>query len=238
MKRTLNKREKVQISLLAVSVLIMVLGFLFLANAMQENPEDGFFTAFCAIDNILGKYIIVIITMACGIMLFSNVGITFENKKLRDGLTIGITTLSTILTLPLVYVLIAILPYAANPVPFEELNAIDQLMRMDLIYEGFTAWFGTGAGVWVVMVFMMLLSLVFILFPLLTGVLAVRYEKTLGIKKKGFGIIELPVVVRLRAEAEAAANAESEEESDGEQEEVVAEAEPVSEEEVETKEEN
>ena len=136
MNRPLGKKEKVQIGLLALACVIIVLGILFLVNAMQENPEDGFFPAFCEIGNILGKYIIVIVTMACGIMLFSNVGITFEDRKLRNGLTIGITTFSTVLTVPLVYVFIAILPYAGNPVPFEQLNALDAIMRMDLIYQG------------------------------------------------------------------------------------------------------
>ena len=54
---------------------------------MQEDPADGFFPAFCELDNILAKYIIVILTMACGIMLFSNVAITIEQKKLRNGLS-------------------------------------------------------------------------------------------------------------------------------------------------------
>lgn len=210
MKRQLKKNEKVQIGLLTLSCLIIVLGILFLVNAMQENPADGFFPAFCELDNILAKYIIVILTMACGIMLFSNVGITVEDKKLRDGLTIGITTFSTILTVPLVYVFVSILPYAANPLPFEELNAVDALMRTDRIYEGFVAWFGDGAFMWGVLAVMLVLSLVFITFPLLTGILAVKNEQTLGFKKKGFpfGVITLPVVERMRAEAEAQAQPE------------------------------
>ena len=156
-------------------------------------------------DNILAKYIIVILTMACGIMLFSNVAITVEDRKLRNGLTIGITAFSTVLTVPLVYVFIAIMPYAANPVPFEELNAVDALMRTDRIYEGFVAWFGDGGLMWAVLAVMLLLSLVFITFPLLTGIMAVKKEQTLGFKKKGFpfGVITLPVVERLRAEAAA-----------------------------------
>lgn len=209
MNRPLGKKEKLQIGLLALSCVIIVIGILFLVNAMQENPEDGFFPAFCEIDNILGKYIIVIVTMACGIMLFSNVAITLEDRKLRNGLTIGITTFSTILTVPLVYVFIAVLPYAGDPVPFEELNAVDAIMRMDRIYEGFVAWFGDGAFLWVVLVFMLLLSLVFITFPLLTGILAVRCDKTLGVKKGGgFGVIVLPVVAKQRAAAEAAGETE------------------------------
>ena len=60
--------------------------------------------------------------------------------------------------------------------------------------------------------FMLLLSIVFITFPLVTGILAVKCDKTLGFKKKGgFGVVVLPVVARQRAEAEAAAAAAAEE---------------------------
>ena len=201
MKRQLKKNEKVQIGLLSLACVIIVLGILFLVNAMQENPADGFFPAFCELDNILAKYIIVILTMACGIMLFSNVAVTIEQKKLRNGLTIGITAFSTVLTLPLVYVFVAVFPYAANPVPFEQLNPVDAVMRMDRIYEGFVAWFGDGGLMWAVLAVMLVLSLVFISFPLATGILAVKNEQTLGFKKEGFpfGVITLPVVEKMRA---------------------------------------
>lgn len=201
MKRQLKKNEKVQAGLLSLACAIIVLGILFLVNAMQEDPADGFFPAFCELDNILAKYIIVILTMACGIMLFSNVAVTIEQKKLRNGLTIGITAFSTVLTLPLVYVFVAIFPYAANPVPFEQLNPVDAVMRMDRIYEGFVAWFDGGGLMWAVLAVMLVLSLVFITFPLLTGILAVKNEQTLGFKKEGFpfGVITLPVVEKMRA---------------------------------------
>ena len=201
MKRQLKKNEKVQIGLLSLACVIIVLGILFLVNAMQEDPADGFFPAFCELDNILAKYIIVILTMACGIMLFSNVAVTIEQKKLRNGLTIGITAFSTVLTLPLVYVFVAVFPYAADPVPFEQLNPMDAVMRMDRIYEGFVAWFGDGGLMWAVLAVMLVLSLVFITFPLLTGILAVKNEQTLGFKKEGFpfGVITLPVVEKMRA---------------------------------------
>ena len=174
MNRPLKKNEKIQIGLLALSCVIIVLGILFLVNAMQEDPSNGFFPAFCEMDNILAKYIIVILTMACGIMLFSNVGITVEDK---------------------------------NPIPFEAMtNPVDALMRTDRIYEGFVMWFGDGGLLWAALVIMLLLSLVFITFPLLTGILAVKNGQTLGIKKKGnrisFGVITLPVLEKQRAEAE------------------------------------
>ena len=69
MAKELSKHNKIVISLLALSVAIIIVGIMFLLNAMQENPEDGFFPAFCNISNLLGKYIIVIVTMATGIMM-------------------------------------------------------------------------------------------------------------------------------------------------------------------------
>lgn len=71
MVKQLTKTEKVLFALLGLSVAIIVLGILFLLNAMQdmENPDNiAFFTAFSQIDNVLAKYIVVILT---------NVGLLF-----------------------------------------------------------------------------------------------------------------------------------------------------------------
>lgn len=214
----LNKTEKVLFTLLGVSVAIIILGILFLLNAMQdmEDPNNiAFFTAFANIDNVLAKYIMVILTMSCGIMLFSNVALRFPGKKLRNGLTIGITTFAFVLTLPLVYVFIAILPLAAKATStgmpaFEELNFVDQIMRTDNILGGFIDWFGDGAFLWVVLVFMLLLSILFLLEPLCAGICVTKGKilNIVGKNKDGkvriFCTDELPV---LKAQREAIENA-------------------------------
>lgn len=214
----LNKTEKVLFTLLGVSVAIIILGILFLLNAMQdmEDPNNiAFFTAFANIDNVLTKYIVVILTMSCGIMLFSNVALRFPSKKLRNGLTIGITTFAFVLTLPLVYVFIAILPLASKATStgmpaFEELNFVDQIMRTDNILGGFIDWFGDGAFLWVVLVFMLLLSILFLLEPLCAGICVTKGKilNIVGRNKDGkicvFCTDELPV---LKAQREAIENA-------------------------------
>ena len=58
MRKQLKKNEKVQAGLLSLACVIIVLGILFLVNAMQEDPANGFFPAFCEMDNIIAKYII------------------------------------------------------------------------------------------------------------------------------------------------------------------------------------
>lgn len=214
--KQLSKTEKTLFTLLGVSVAIIILGILFLLNAMQDmsDPDNiAFFTAFANIDNVLAKYIVVILTMSCGIMLFSNVALRFPNKKLRNGLTIGITTFAFVLTLPLVYVFIAILPLAgtatsAGMPAFNDLNVVDQIMRTDNILLGFMDWFGDGAFLWVVLVFMLLLSIIFLLEPLFAGICVTKGKilNIVGKNKDGkiriFCTDELPVLKAQRLEGD------------------------------------
>ncbi len=227
MTKQLSKTEKVLFALLGLSVAIIILGILFLLNAMQdmENPDNiAFFTAFSRIDNVLAKYIVVILTMSAGIMLFSNVALNFPNRKLRNGLTIGITAFAFVLTLPLVYVFIAILPLAAKATTtgmpaFDELFVVDQVMRTDNILKGFMAWFGGGAFLWVVLVFMLLLSILFLLEPLCAGICVTKGKilNIVGKNKDGkvrlFCTDELPVLKKQREEAERNSACEGSEEA-------------------------
>ncbi len=223
------KAEKTLWILLATSIVVMIFGFLFLFNAMGMA---SFYPHYSAIPNALAKYIVVILTMATGIMLFSNVAMRFADKKLRNGLTIFITAFAFILTLPLTYVLIAMLPFAANHNTADVLaaagvssigdmtpdivassakvlgvNAIDGVMGTHNIYLGFADWFGEGAGLWVILSIMMILGIVFLLEPLLAGIFVVK-GKVLNIACKVDGKVkilyptELPVLKKQREEAE------------------------------------
>lgn len=178
----LTKKEKVQICLFALAIALIILGILFLVNAMEAAR---LFPAFYDIGNVLAKYIVVIVTMAAGIMLFSNVAVTLENKSRRNPLTIGITAFSTVLTVPLVYVFVAIFPAQAG-----KIGPVGKIMAIDRIIDGFQAWFGSGAFLYVVYAFMLLLSIIFIAFPLVTGTLAVKGKALkIGKKKNGkFGV--------------------------------------------------
>lgn len=221
--KELTKRDKTLYGLLAASVVIMILGIVFLLAAMQVT------NMFKGIENALGRYIIVILTMSCGIMLFSNVALNFEQEKLRKGLTIGITVFAFVLTLPLVYVFISLLPFAAshteqgvldaiagvaiNDQPAAlGLNAVDGIMGVHTIYLGFTDWFGTGGFLWVVLIFMLIVSVVFLGEPLAAGICVVK-GKILNIAGKDketgkFRVLfasELPVLKKQREAAEAAA---------------------------------
>lgn len=191
MKANVSKK---QIALLALSVIIIALGLVFLVSAMQILP------LFNAITNALGRYIIVIATMSCGIMLFSNVALTIEDNKLRNGLTLGITIFAFVLTLPLVYVFIAIFPANVGIMGFVG----RKIMMLDTIVAGFHAWFGNGAFVYVVYAFMLVLSIVFLLEPLAVGILALK-GKALYLFEKGKPLAyigELPVLKKIREREE------------------------------------
>ncbi len=170
----MDKKNKILIALACLASGLIVLGILFLVNAMGVA---SFFTAFASISNVLAKYIVVIVTMACGIMLMSNVCSRIDDDKLRNGSTIAITTFSTVLTVPLVYVFIAIFPATISGT----IGPVGEIMALDLIVLGFVEWFGDGAFLYVVYAFMLVLSLVFIAVPLVTGILTVQ-GKTIEVK--------------------------------------------------------
>ncbi len=227
-KRTLSYHDKKLTVWLGVSVLVIVFGLLFLVNAMGIT---SFYPHFAAIKNALGKYIVVILNMSAGIMLFSNVALRYEDDKLRKGLTIGITVFAFVLTLPLVYVFISMLPFAAthdygtvkaaieaatvnNPGSIAKaseesavalgLNPVDKLMGVHTIYAGFCAWFGAKGFLWVVLVFMLILSVVFLFEPLAAGICVCKGKILLLFSKdeKGkfhvFYVAELPVLKKRR----------------------------------------
>lgn len=220
----LSKTEKTLIGLLALSVVIIVFGFLFLVNAMGVA---SFYPHFAAIPNALGKYIVVIAVMALGMMLFSNVAMRFANKRVRNGLTIGITAFMFVLTLPLTYVFFSLMPFSANHNMAEVfasaglsygnlagmtpeavsrsaevlgLNAIDSVMGVNNIYLGFASLFGEGGGLWTVLSLMLIVGIVFLLEPVAAaycvckGKQLVLFGKDDSNKFKVVGIATLPVL--------------------------------------------
>ncbi len=224
--KNLSLKDKKLLALIGVSVVVMIFGILFLVNAMGIA---NFYKNYAGLDNALAKYIVVILTMTVGIMLWSNVAMNFENKKLRNGLTIGITAFALLMTLPLTYVLIAIMPFAAShngadvlaaagvssmgemtpeliasSAKVLNLNAIDGIMGTHNIYLGFEDWFGEGALLWVVLVFMGILGVVFLAEPLAAGICVVKGKQLalFGKNSKGkfavVSIVELPVLRKMR----------------------------------------
>ncbi len=165
----MSKKDKICYGLMGGSFLLIIFGIMFLLSAAEIAP---IFTFFKSMDNVLVRYIIVILTMASGIMLFSNAAANLSNIKLRRSLSIGITTFSTILTVPLVYVFIAIF-FAHNG----KVGPVGEIMMLSRIAEGFVEWFGNGAFIYVVYTFMLILSFVFIAVPIITCISTLKKSK-------------------------------------------------------------
>ena len=160
-----NKDKKIAIGL-TVASLIIVLGIMFLLSAAEIVVIFPFMKS---LDNVLVRYIIVILTMATGIMTFSNVSALYSDLKVRKVLNIAITAFSTVLTVPLVYVFVAIFFAKAG-----KIGPVGEVMMLDRIVEGFVSWFGDGAFLYVVFAFMLVLSIVFIAVPIVSCVNVVK----------------------------------------------------------------
>lgn len=194
----LSKKEGIQIALITLSVCITMLGIMFLLTAMEAVIV---FAGFAEIPNVLAKYVVVIITMAIGIMTFSNVSMTLENDKLRNAMTLGVTIFSTVLTVPLVYVFIAIFPAQSG-----HIGPVGEMMMLSTIVADFNLLFPSVAGLYVIYVLLFFMSIIFISVPLLTGVLAVK-GKTIKVGKKDNGkfgvcLATLPVIAKRNAKSE------------------------------------
>ncbi len=192
-----KKNERIQLPLLVFSIVLIIFGIMFLLTAAEVVPV---FESIYNIENVLGRYIIVILTMASGIMMFSTVAATLKKERIRNALTLAITIFSTLLTVPLVYVFAAIFSAEKG-----KISPVGELLMLTNISEGFKAWFGDGAFLYVVYTFMLLLSIIFITVPLLTGYLTLN-GKALKIGKQdngkfGIGTTVLPVVAKAKAES-------------------------------------
>ena len=194
----LSKKEMLQIALITLSVCITILGIMFLLTAMEAVIV---FAGFAEISNVILKYVVVIVTMAIGIMTFSNVSMTIENDKLRKAMVLGVTIFSTVLTLPLVYVFIAIFPAQSG-----HIGPVGDIMMLGKIVADFGLIIPNVAGLYVVYVLLFFMSIIFISFPLLTGVLAVK-GKALKVGKMDNGkfgvcLATLPVLDKRNAKCE------------------------------------
>lgn len=189
-----KSKRNIKLTLLFISIVIITIGIMILLTAAELAPV---FKGLYNINNVLGRYIIVILTMATGIMLFSNISTTIKDKKLRNSLTIAITVFSTILTIPLLYVFIAIF-FAEKGI----IGPIGEIMMIEKIIQGFKSWFGNGNIIYVIYVFMLILSIIFITVPLLTGILTLK-GKALKVGRQssgklGIGMIELPIITKIK----------------------------------------
>ena len=138
----MTKKLKIQLVIFAVSILFNVWGILSILTAgMGVNT---FLTYMTSLRNwhILVCYVIIVITMAIGIMSSSINAAQLDNKKWNKGLTIGITIYSTILTIPLLLAFICFLTFDRAELSSIGAMGIDAFAEQDFIVSmfGSIAW--------------------------------------------------------------------------------------------------
>ena len=122
--------------------------------------------------NLILAYVVVIVFMSIGILLFSNLSARLTDIKWRKKLTIGITVYAFILTLPLVYVFLACFAdptgLGVNPIPMvnEEPANVPRAF-----YEMVG---GNMGGLYALYVGGTIMSLIFLAVPLHDGIKVVK----------------------------------------------------------------
>lgn len=106
---TKNKRI-LQAVLICIASVIIVWGLLTLLQTIGTNVGLSYVDK---ISNLIGKYALVIVTMAVGIMTMSYVAGTF-NGKVKNIFSISVCAFSTIMTIPLFLSFILMIPVAGG----------------------------------------------------------------------------------------------------------------------------
>lgn len=160
----MQKKKIIQGVAFAVAILLNVFGIMSLLTIAKIAPI-GFLSFYNGM-RLLVRYIVLIVIMSAGIMTFSTTAGTLEGK-LKNGLSIGVTAYSTVLTLPLLATFILCFFAMNNPtMPFAGEICVE---FMDIFKNTSVQYLIFSAGI--------VLSLVFLAVPILTCVQTVRGKK-------------------------------------------------------------
>ena len=179
----MTKKFKIQLCLFAVSLLLNIWGIMsILQVGMGVNVGLTYLNTIKDYHIIL-CYVIIVITMAIGIMSASINAGQLDNKKWMKGLTIGVTAYSTILTVPL---LLAFICFAAYPLDAganygkglgEFLDGMFGTIAKDLgTIFGPDALGGSGSNGLLMTIYVLgiLMSVIFLAFPIFSAWLQIK----------------------------------------------------------------
>lgn len=160
-----NKKKFIQAVMITVAAGLNVWGLLTLA---QTTGVDVGLTYISNIPNLIARYVIVVVTMAAGIMLMSAAAGTFKGK-VKNVFSIVVCAYSTILTIPLFLAFILCMPIAAGAT-FPAF--IDEMVR-DICYS-FREIFGTGWLQYLIYVLGTIMGAIFLAVPILSTYFTVK----------------------------------------------------------------
>lgn len=147
---------------LPVSLAIEVLGILSLMYI--NNLIDFGFLSFYGSMRLILKYVVAVVLMAGGIITFNVFGMLFDGKA-KKGLLIGVTTYSTILTIPLLYVFVGCF-IVSDTLALPMVNEI-AVELTDIFKSWDKAIFGAGV----------VMSVIFLAVPILSTYFTLRTKK-------------------------------------------------------------
>lgn len=169
----MTKKLKIQLALFAVSIAFNIWGICSIIEVAGFAKFPGLDYLLKIKDwHILVDYVIIVITMAIGIMSASINAGNLDNQKWMKRLTIGITAYSTVLTVPLLLAFICFIPTIAGA----NLGAfIDEMFGV--IAWDFLAIFKNKTLTNVIFVLGILMSIVFLAVPILSAVVTLKKAK-------------------------------------------------------------
>lgn len=168
-----TKKKIIQSVMITIAAGLNIWGILSLLQTIGTKVGLNYIDK---IPNIIGRYALVIVTMAAGIMLMSTAAGTFKGK-VKNVFSITVCAYSTVMTIPLLLSFILMIPVAAGSQLPQFLNDM-----VGAICDAFEALVGQG-GQYVIYVLGILMSIIFLAVPILSTYCTVKEIDLLAIIK-------------------------------------------------------
>lgn len=171
------KKKLVQSVMIIVAAGLNVWGILSLLQTLGTDVGLSYFNSF---PNLVLNYVVVIATMACGIMLMSAAAGTFAGR-VKNVFSIVVCAYSTVMTIPLFAAFVLMIPVAAGASLPEFLDS----MVGDIVIA-FQAFLGTGGVQYLIYCLGIVMSVIFIAVPILSTYFTVKEIDLIKLLKTKF----------------------------------------------------
>ena len=177
----MDSRKKKQLTQAAMILVAAGLNIWGILTLLQTLGADVGLSYIDSIHNLVVKYVVVVATMACGIMLMSAAAGTFAGK-VKNVFSIVVCAYSTIMTIPLFLAFILMIPVAAGA----SLPAfLDEMVR-DIVVA-FQSFLGTGGVQYLIYSLGIVMGAVFLAVPILSTYFTVKDIDLIALLKAKFG---------------------------------------------------
>ncbi len=154
-----TKKKLIQAVMIVVAAALNVWGILTLLQTLGSDVGLAYIDS---IPNLVVKYVVVVATMACGIMLMSAAAGTFAGK-VKNVFSIVVCAYSTVMTIPLFAAFVLMIPAAAGVA----LPAFLGEMVGDIVVA-FQSFLGTGGVQYLIYSLGIVMSVIFLAVPIIS----------------------------------------------------------------------